>query len=315
MRRVAKPSRPPRTEFKFVIQPRPIGPTRRPADYPDLGPSKQVGGANVSFVDLAKTDRSGLPGGGTKLRIYLPLGQPAPRSIPLVLVAPAGTPLIVGNEIDDGDYHDETLPYAEAGMAVIMYSLDGPLGDVDSMNDAQATAAISQAYKQFRAANGGLANARTAIEYALAKLPQVDPDRIYCAGHRSAGTISLLLALQEPRIAAGIAYAPATDLDSRLQKLIYSPEYRDMLPGFRSFVDQNSPLNFAGNARCPLFIFHAKDDSNEPFATTQTFVNQLKRTSTKVTFSTVDQGDHYQPMIDQGIPRAIDWLNQQQPSL
>ena len=43
-------------------------------------------------------------------------------------------------------------------------------------------------------AQAGLVNARNALEFVLARVPEVDPKRIYAAGHSSAGTLALLFA-------------------------------------------------------------------------------------------------------------------------
>ncbi len=281
--------------------------------FPELGRPETVQGVSVYFVDLASTNRSSQPGAGTKLRVYVPPGNAAPKSVPLMLVAPAGTPLLHGNEVDAGDYHDETLPYAQAGFATIMYSLDGAMPE--NASEAEFAAAISRAYNQFNAARGGIVNAQIAIDFALSRLPQVDPQRIYCAGHSSAATISLVLAAKEPRIAAGIAYAPATNLELRLSDVIRDPSSSQLLTGIGVFARENSPITYVGQTRCPLFVFHAKDDSNEPFSTTSQYVEMLKQRQADVTFKTADRGDHYQSMIDQGIPAAIDWLRTKQPQL
>ena len=56
------------------------------------------------------------------------------------------------------------------------------------------------------AVQAGLANARTALEFALAKVPKLDAKRIYVAGHSSAATLALLFASHEPRIKACAAW-------------------------------------------------------------------------------------------------------------
>lgn len=56
-------------------------------------------------------------------------------------------------------------------------------------------------------------------------------------------------------------------------------------------------------------VFHARDDSNVPFSDAEAFVAKLKTAGKSVTFETTPDGDHYQSMIDPGIPTAIAWLN------
>ncbi|WP_083804950.1 DUF4190 domain-containing protein [Chthoniobacter flavus] len=81
-------------------------------------------GVRVAQVDFrtANPGTDVLPGSRMKIRIYLPPGEHAPHSLTCVLVAPAGTNMLVGNNLDDLDgdaYHAEALPYAQAGMVAI----------------------------------------------------------------------------------------------------------------------------------------------------------------------------------------------------
>src|SRR5437879_1747750 len=51
---------------------------------------------------------------GNQVWIYLPTANPAPASLPCVLIAPAGTDLTTGIRLEDGD-RVEHLPYVRAG--------------------------------------------------------------------------------------------------------------------------------------------------------------------------------------------------------
>lgn len=278
--------------------------------FPTLGNPQRLGEVDLYTVQLSSTTDIGRPGYETKMRIYVPRSATAPKSIPCVLVAPAGTMGLHGSDLDAGDYHDETLPYAKAGMAVIHYSLDGPLGDVNSfVSEAQLIRALAAAYRKFSDAEAGVVNGRIALELALARLPQVDPQRIYCAGHSSAGTVSLRLAASEPRIAKCVAYAPVTHLAVRLGPMLNESSVLRAMPDLPQFVKDHSPYNNASKINCPVFLFQARDDSNEPWQNTNAFANLMtKNLSKDCTFVSVDRGDHYEPMISTGIPQAIQWL-------
>lgn len=282
-------------------------PSLQAATFPDLLEPKILpgSGAKVYFVDCgAVAGSNNGPGSRMKMRVYLPAGDHAAKSLGCVLVAPAGTTLLHGNDMDNDDYHDETLPYVQAGYAVVFYSIDGPL------NNQNNSAELAAAYKKFKAAEAGVVNGRRALEFVLAKLPQVDPQRIYSAGHSSAGTLSLLLTAKEPRIAAGIAYAPATDVESRLRVLRSKHSAQQLLPGLKDFLHESSPRNHVDKYRQPLFVFHARSDTNEPILRTNRFIQKLKDGGKKVTYSTTVRGGHYRSMINEGIPRAIAWLKQ-----
>jgi len=241
------------------------------------------------------------------MRVYLPAGDLQPKSIPCVLIAPAGSTLLQGNSIDDPDYHDETLPYAEAGMAVVNFSLDGGILEVDSNIAVQLTSA----YLRFRAALAGVVNGRNAVEFALAKIPSVDPKRIYTAGHSSAGTAALLLAAHEPRLAGSIGFAPCSDLEARLGELNGFVS-RTFLYDLTQFIKQTSPKTHVSQINCPVFLFHAEDDGNVPVEDTRSFASELKRLGKTVELKIVPTGDHYDSMIKEGVPAAIEWLKLRQ---
>jgi acetyl esterase/lipase len=268
-------------------------------------------GVRVAQVDFrsANSGRNVPPGSGMKIRVYLPPGEHAPHSLTCVLVAPAGTNMLVGNDLDDFDaiaYHAEALPYAQAGMVAVWYSLDGA-----HQEEAKGlTKGWATAYEAFRAAGAGTVNGRDALEFALRRLPMVDPARIFSAGHSSAGTVSLLLGAYEPRLRGSIAYAPATDLEKFHEQLLASSMSEILFPGIRDFERKASPKNQVARMQRPVFLFQAKDDSKVPLSTTERFVQQLRETNPRVTFQTVETGDHYDAMIDQGIPAGIRWLKE-----
>lgn len=271
--------------------------------FPDLGAPRQIfpSGVEMFVVDLGTTnDANSAPGFGMKMQIYRPANAQPNQSLPCVLVAPAGTNLLVGNALDSADYHDETLPYAESGIVTIFYSLDGGIGDMETATDAK----LARGYKKFLNARAGIINGRNALEFALAKLPEVDPSQFYTAGHSSAGTVSLLLAAHDKRIAGCIAYAPCSNVELFLAELLEQPSAGLLLPGVKNFTHRTNPLNHASRLTCPLFLFHAADDQVTPIANSRSFA-QVVGTSDKE-FMQVPNGGHYQPMVDQGIPAAID---------
>lgn len=274
--------------------------------FPQLPWFTPLDGTNVEAGQVRLSAGSG-PGAAMELRIYRPKGMHPAGSLRCVLVAPAGTTLLSGTDIgplDDEAYHDECLPYAEAGMAVVMYSLDGPLSDEDSEDNEKA----KQAYNEFRAADAGLVNARNALEFVLARMPEVDRTKIFAAGHSSAATLALLFGAHEPRLAGCAAYAPATDVELRLKTLIDNPFGDLTFPECRDFLKRSSPKTHAERMAVPVFLFHAADDENAPAAESRDFAKVLKENRTNVTYQEVPEGGHYEPMIDSGIPAGIEWM-------
>lgn len=275
--------------------------------FPDLpAPALTLSGVNVYQFSLAG-DKD-LPGAQATMRVYIPQDAVADHSRTCVLVAPAGSNLIVGNSIDGMDYHDETLPYAVNGCVVVMYSLDGT-GPSELHDDIMTGIMYKIGYSDFMKARAGLVNARNAMEYVLAKLPQVDPTKIYSAGHSSAGTLSLQLAASQPKLAGSIAYAPVSDLTNRLGEIANDPQLSPIFPEFRQYLETYSPMAMADRMERPLFLFHAADDGNVPISQSNQLSQQVPNAA-NLTYVRVPTGNHYDSMINEGIPAALTWLRQ-----
>src|SRR5262245_3271296 len=239
------------------------------------------------------------PGHGGKLILYVPLGRLRAKSVPCVLITGAGSNLLSGMSLGDGD-SPEHIPYLKEGYFVLAYELDGPLEDTGDVQQMQ------RAYEAFSKSRAGLVNARNALQYVLDKVPEVNPDQIYVAGHSSAATHALLFAEHEPRLAGVIAYAPAVNVPKRLGPMLRI--FSLQMPGVVDFATQSSPYTHIAQLKCPTFLFHAEDDSNCPIAATRKFAAELKQQGTDVTFVSVPTGNHYDSMIKDGIPAGIKWL-------
>ena len=240
-------------------------------------------------------------GASSRLWVYLP-EKAAEGSLPCVFIGPAGSNLLTGMRLGDGD-RPEHLPYVRAGFAVVAYELDGALAS-DDPTDEEFVAA----FEAFSGAEAGVANAREALDYALAKIPQVDRERLYVAGHSSAATLALLVAEREPRVKACVAYAPVADIEARL-----GPQFVKRLSGVRGFVEfirENSPLTHASQLSCPLFIFGADDDNVVQPSQPALFAAAVAKVNRAVTYVRVPTGGHYDSMIKEGVPRAIKWLQE-----
>lgn len=260
-------------------------------------------GVRVASVTLKS---GGEPGDGMTIWIYLPSGDAPEGSLKCILTAPAGTNLLSGSgigELDELAYHDESLPYAEAGMAVVHYSIDGEVEDEEEEEQIEA------GYKAFRDANAGVVNARLAFEFVLARLPEVNAGQIFSAGHSSAGSLSLLFGEHEPRLAGCLAYAPAVNIEDHFSELLENPFASILYPGIKNFARQSSPMTHVDSLDVPVFLFHAEDDMIAPIEETRAFVSELKASGKDVTFHEFEGGDHYDSMIEIGMPRGIEWIN------
>jgi dipeptidyl aminopeptidase/acylaminoacyl peptidase len=243
-----------------------------------------------------------LPGGhdARTLWIYTPQHKTSAH-LPCVFIAPDASTCYYGKRLYPINVQ-EHLPYARAGFFVVAYSVDG---NTPYFNSNEVAVAI----KRFRAAKCGVENEHAAVDYALANLPMIDTKRLYAAGHSSGGTMALMAAAHDSRFAACVAYAPACDISSRVNKLgAFEESLR--VPGFSDFLKTCSPINYTATITCPVFLFHADDDDNVPRADVERFLDKLRRTNHYVTYSRAPAGGHIQSMLKDGIPRGIAWLKQ-----
>ena len=189
-----------------------------------------------------------------------------------MLVTAAGSYLWNGTSLDEGD-QPEHLPYVRSGFAVIAYETPGSLDKVNlkTIPDEQ----LGKVITDFKNSKARLIQEQNALNSALEKVPSIDAERIYIAGHSSAATHSLIVAANEPRVKAAIAYAPATDLEKRLKSII--EPFNDALPGYRDFIIRSSPKNNISKIKIPVFVFQATDDSVISVEDTTAFVTELKR--------------------------------------
>ncbi|QDT44358.1 Alpha/beta hydrolase family protein [Gimesia alba] len=239
-----------------------------------------------------------------KFRVYLPPGIDPASPVPCVIIPPAGSNLLSGMEIDPPDLipNPEHEPYIKAGFAVVTFSIDGPLLKGEESNNID----LRNAYEAFQNSKAGLVNCLRAFLETQAVIPGIDKNKVFIAGHSSAGTLSLLFAEHYPQIKGCLAYAPSVDLENNFKP--HLAEIKQLLPGVEDFIKKSSPKTHITSLTCPVFLFHARQDQVTSFADTQNFANQLKRQGTDVEFVVGTGGDHYQSMISEGLPQGIEWI-------
>ena len=169
---------------------------------------------------------------GRTLWLYLPrTGSPCA----LVVVPPAGGTLLSAPALTPGD-RVEHLPYAEAGFAVLSFSLSGTLSG--RVTPQQVKIAIGD----FAKARGGIVDATSAIEAAIAAEPSLAGRPLVAAGHSSAANLALALAAEDARIRAVIAHAPVADTMKFLAERSQSQrEARDELYQRRGLSADTTP--------------------------------------------------------------------------
>ncbi len=276
-------------------------PVELPRTFPDLGPPREVErGVELREVGLHDAQPL-LPGHSGKLWLYTPATRAArpPASLPCVLIAPAGSTCLTGMRLAPGD-RPEHLPYVRAGFAVLAFELDGAVDVPDPRGMLPASS-----IEAFLRARAGLVNGEVARAFLRAKVPEVDLGRLYVAGHSSAATFALLFAEHTHFVKGCVAYAPVVDVAARVD---VARAARIRRFGLGDVFTRFSPRAGESRLSCPVFLFHSRADEDVPFEQTEAFAERLRSLDKPVALELVDEGDHYDSMIKQGIPRGVAWL-------
>lgn len=267
-----------------------VAPTATPAPTPQGTPAAVANKPPppLSFVEEAGrrvgTASASVRSRQTQVRLVLPPGTHGDKSLPCVFVCPAGSNLLTGVPFGEGEQED-FYPLLDLGMAVCFYTLDGTIEDFNTASDTEGMVAMMF----YRRANAGLHNLSDAVDTVLAGAPAVDPARLATCGHSSAGTIAVMAAAREPRVRAAAAMAPALDLPIRLAEVIRSAD-----SDFQEFIRSASPSELA-SLPAPVWVYHARDDTNVPVAEAQAFAAKHPG---KVTLHLADQGGHGGALTD-----------------
>ncbi|MFT5124973.1 MAG: dienelactone hydrolase, partial [Verrucomicrobiales bacterium] len=268
-------------------------PLHVPNPYPPMGVGIRIDDFTQYRCHITHTN-----GLGTDLWIYVPYGTSKTKQNCL-LIPSAGTDLASGTRLSDDDIA-EHLPYLHENFIVVAFSISG--------RGAGSPLIESKAKKRFMTARGGVQNGRKALDYILHYFPRLNPSRIFCAGHSSAGTLSLQLAAADPRIKGCVAYAPITNFETLPPAHRQQIESFTYVEGFLPYFYASAPNQISQSLRIPVFIYHSRLDERVPISQSIDFVAMLDETNTQVTFKRGASPGHYESMFEEGIPEAIMWL-------
>lgn len=256
---------------------------------------------------------------GSKFLIFLPT-KPAKPKLPCIFVAASGTEPsapFAGKALDETIITTNNINYAKAGYAVIVYDVDGDVGDINIINsiesfDDRRKRLFVDFIKAYKASDAGVLNAKLAIDYAVARIPQIDPNAMYTAGTGAGGTISLMVAATDKRIKAAIAYSPYTNLPGKHTSLVETVS--KSVPGYKEFIDRSSPHNNIDKMTKPIFIFHDERLSDISLEDTTNFVELVKKKNPSISLiherdNDFADGDR---MSSSSLKQSISWLNNQQ---
>ncbi len=276
------------------------------ADFKVIYPDRPAARFDTPGIELYPMDILGnAPGVPMHVQLYLPAGRHQAHSLPCVFIAPAGTRLLYGSSLGEGD-SPEHVPYVLRGFAVLAYELSGNL---DEGSGPVTFGKLKEPVNQFIAANGGLANSRNAVDFVLAKVPEVDPKQLFAAGHSSAATMALNAVGGDHRFRAVAAYAPECDVVGHWSHDLR--QLNDVVPGAADLASRVSPMLHTGDIACPVLLFHADDDENVETSDVVSYAAALQSAGKAFQLMRVSTGGHYQSMIDLGIPAGINFFESQ----
>jgi dienelactone hydrolase len=252
----------------------------------------------------------------SRFLVFLPTKSAKPK-LPCVFVAPSATAPLYGQTIDEETVvYWHYVNYARAGYAVIAYDIDGYIDQIDRINETtlvtQPDKLVIDSLKAYKASDAGVLNAKLAIDYAVARIPQIDPDAMYTVGAGAGGTTSLMVAATDQRIKAAIAYSPTTDVSKQYSSLVET--ISKAVPGYKDFIDRSSPHRNIEKMNKPIFIFHDDRSTKTSLEDTTNFVELVKKKNPSISLSH-DQDKEFlsgDDMTSTSINQAIEWLNTQQ---
>ena len=211
----------------------------------------------------------------------------------------------------------DPVNYAKAGYAIIAYDVDGAIDTIERINhtqslDAREKLIFIDLIKAYKASDAGVLNAKLAIDYAVARIPQIDPNAMYAAGTGSGGTISLMVAATDNRIKAAIVNSPFTNLPGKYSSLMETVS--KSVPGYKEFIDRSSPHNNIDKMTKPIFIFHDDNLTDISLEDTTNFVAAVKQKNSVISFTHErdrEFRDNYSSHSS-SVKQSIEWLNNQQ---
>jgi dienelactone hydrolase len=134
---------------------------------------------------------------------------------------------------------------------------------------------------------------------ALAKLPYVDPTKLFISGHSAGGTLTLLAAMTSDRFRAAASLSASPDM---VENVAGQP---DLAPFDRSAIREfqmRSPVAFATSFKCPVRIYYGSYEgwARDPSLRTA----MLAKTAEIDAEAKVMSGDHFSS-VPAGIGDAI----------
>lgn len=290
---------------------------------PDMPPLAQIF-APPAFTTSVTLQPGTTPGAGAQIRIWMPGGQPAERSLGCVFMVSESFSFLNGSAIGDLSNPQDLStafpllqPFLSAGYAVVTFSIDGEVREQLTLQSSEAdfTRAWQDAHQRFKAGFAGLVNLRNAVEWVSTKVNAVNTQKMYIAGVDEAGAFALLGAAHEPRLKGCLVVNPQCNLlrhyaeDVDIDELPYQPAGTDT-----EFLGRCSPNNHVADIQCPVYVcsipWAVGEDETAPgqIQDGTMFAKQLEAANKKVGAVILGPGTDYLVVVHMGAQQGIAWL-------
>lgn len=218
--------------------------------------------------------------GDLRLRAWVSAPPPDNRQRPAVL-------FLHGGFAFGSDDWEQTEPFRDADFIVMTPTLRGENG-------------LPGAYSMFyNEVEDVLAAADT-----LAKLPYVDSNRIYVAGHSVGGTLTMLAAMTSNRFRAAASFSGSPDQVSWARG---QPGVIPFNPSDQREFQMRSPLAFARSFKCPIRLYYGSQEFF--FASNSQKLAQLAKNAGLDIEAVSVPGDHLS-MAEPAMQQAIAFFKQ-----
>jgi dipeptidyl aminopeptidase/acylaminoacyl peptidase len=139
----------------------------------------------------------------------------------------------------------------------------------------------------------------------LAKLPGVDPNKVYVAGHSAGGTLTLLAALTSKRFRAAASFSGSPDQKAFL---FGATELARFDSSDINEIRMRSPVAWAGSFKCPVRMYYGTDESFPFGVYSQETANRAKSKGLDVEAERVP-GNHF-TSAETAIRRSVTFFKQ-----
>jgi hypothetical protein len=208
-------------------------------EFPELT-DKDTSDAEVDQFNVTLSGQ--FQGEPISMEIYVPVGQHAPKSMACILGTPLEAGVLQGYARGKQDWQYKQLAH-EIGQVVVSFDLSkwGMLNRPENLEEGPLE--LMQTDCAYHCA-------RDVIELCLARLPMIDPGRLYVMAPNAGGRMALYWATLDPRIRAVATWDPVCDVMAGGGEWGKGLHIR----GIEEFMKKTSPVKFADKIKCPVLI-------------------------------------------------------------